>query len=75
MIKVDIQEKIRLMEEIMDLEEGTLSESDELSSYDEWDSLSILAFMSTIFSKFHKNVSPKEIKNFVTVSDALKIME
>ncbi|MBR3622974.1 MAG: hypothetical protein IKN43_06460 [Selenomonadaceae bacterium] len=69
------QEKIKLMEEVMDLEEGTLSESDTLSSYEEWDSLSVLAFMSVLTSKFQKNVLPKDIKNLVTVSDALNLME
>jgi len=72
---MDKQERIKLMEEVMDLEEGTLSEGDELSSYEEWDSLSVLAFMSTLTSKFHKHVKPQEIKRLVTVADAINLME
>lgn len=74
-MKMDRQEKLNLMEQIMDLEVGTLSESDSLSSYEEWDSLSVLAFMSTLTSKFHKNVMPKEIKNLITVADAIDLMD
>ena len=69
------QDKIKLMEEVMDLEEGTLSENQALASYDEWDSLSALAFMSIMTSKFHKNIRPSELTNLVTVADAIDLME
>lgn len=72
---MDKKEKMALMEEVMDLEAGTLSENDKLSSYEEWDSLSVLAYMSAINSKFHKNVMPTEIKKLVTIADAIDLME
>ncbi len=74
-MNMDRQEKLKLMEEVMDLEEGTLSEEDKLESYEEWDSLSVLAYMSTLTGKFHKNVTPKEVKGLVTVADAINLME
>ena len=69
------QDKIKLLEEVMDLEEGTLTEDQALASYAEWDSLSALAFMSIMTSKFHKNVMAGEIKKLVTVADAIDLME
>ena len=69
------QEKLKLMEEVMDLEEGTLSEDHKLASYEEWDSLSVLAFMAAVTSKFHKNVKPNEVTKLVTVADAIDLME
>lgn len=72
---MDKKEKIALMEEVMDLEAGTLSENDKLASYEEWDSLSVLAYMSVVNSKFHKNVMPTEIKKLVTIADAIDLME
>ena len=34
-------EKIALLEEVMELEEGTLQQDDVLEEYDEWDSVTI----------------------------------
>lgn len=72
---MDRQEKLKLMEEVMDLADGMLSEGDELASYDEWDSLSALAFMSVMTSRFHKNIMPSDIKKLITVADAIDLME
>ena len=69
------QEKISLLEEIMDLDEGTLHIGDELSSYDEWDSLSALAYISEMDSRYGKKVTGETIKTFVTVADAISMME
>lgn len=67
-------EKIALLEEIMDVEPGTLKLNDELSKFEEWDSLSKLAYAAEITSKFKKRVTGEEIKAFVTVEDAIKSM-
>lgn len=71
---MDKTEKIKLMEEIMELEEGTLNESSVLSEYDEWDSLSIISYIALMDTRFTKSVSMEEIKRFVTVKDAIDIM-
>ena len=62
------------MEEIMELEEGTLNESSVLSEYDEWDSLSIISYIALMDTRFTKSVSMEEIKRFVTIKDAIDIM-
>lgn len=69
------KEKIELLEEIMDLDPGTLHVEDTLRDYDEWDSLTVLTFISEIDSRFGKKVSGEEIKKFVTVADAIAVME
>ncbi len=71
---MDKTEKIKLMEEIMELEEGTLNESSVLSEYDEWDSLSIISYIALMDTRFTKSVSMEEIKRFVTIKDAIDIM-
>lgn len=68
------QEKIELLEEIMDIEPGTLALENELSEFDEWDSLTALSYITTMDEKFHKNVSGEQIKAFVTVADAIELM-
>lgn len=69
------KEKIELLEEIMDVDSGTLHIDDILKDYDEWDSLSVLTFISEIDSRFGKKISGEDIKKFVTVADAIAVME
>lgn len=69
------QEKIYLLEEIMDLEKGTLKVDDELASFEEWDSLTALTFISEMDERFGKKLTGSQIKSFVTVADAISIME
>lgn len=68
-------ERIELLEEIMDLDAGTLKVEDSLAEYQEWDSLAVLTFISEMDSRFGKKVTGDQIKAFVTVADAIAIME
>lgn len=72
---MSIVEKLAQLEEIMDLDEGTLKPDDKLKEYDEWDSITILAFIAFMDSDFGKTVKGEEIKNLTTVQDVLDIME
>ncbi len=69
------KERIEMLEEIMDLDEGTLNLEDELKGYEEWDSLTALTFISELDSRFGKKITGEEIKAFVTVKDAIAVME
>ena len=72
---MNMQERINLLEEIMDLDPGTLKLDDTLSDYEEWDSLTALTFISEMDERFGKNLSGDDIKAFVTVADAIAVME
>lgn len=69
------QEKISLLEETMELDEGTLHLDDVLEDYPEWDSITALAFIALMDEKFHKTMSGAELKAFKTVADAIRAME
>lgn len=69
------QEKINLLEETMELDAGTLHMDDILDDYPEWDSITALSFIALMDEKFHKTISGKEIKEFKTVADVIKVME
>lgn len=69
------EERIALLEEIMDLDEGTLSVDDNLADYQEWDSLTALTFISEMAERFGKKVTGAELKAFKTVAEAIAIME
>ena len=64
-----IEEKITMLEEIMDLDEGTLSVNDALEDYDEWDSLSKLSLIATAKKKFGKILTTDIIRKFETVQN------
>lgn len=69
------QEKIALLEEIMDLDEGVLSLDTVLEDIEEWDSVAILSFIATMDEHFEKTIKGSDIKAFVTVQDAIAVME
>lgn len=69
------QEKIRLLEETMELEEGTLHMEDVLEDYEEWDSITALAFIALLDERFHKTVAGSKLKELKTVADAAALME
>lgn len=71
---MDLREKLAKMEEIMELEEGVLKETDTLGDYDEWDSIAMLSFIAMMDSDFGKTVNGEEVRKFVTVQDALERM-
>lgn len=74
-MKMSELERIALLEEIMDLDEGTLRVDDELANYEEWDSLTALTFISEMDERFGKKITGNQIKSFVTVADAIAVME
>ena len=69
------QEKIQLLEEIMELENGTLQADHRLEDYEEWDSLSVISYMALMDTKFHKSIPILKIKEYKTVADILASMD
>lgn len=69
------QEKVALLEDIMYLDKGTLTLDTELKNCDEWDSVAILSFIALMDEKFGKTVAGAEIRRFITVRDAVSIMQ
>lgn len=66
---MEINEKIALIEEIMDLDEGKLTLEANLDEFDEWDSLTKLSLMATAKKEFNKQLTVDELSKFKTVKD------
>lgn len=64
-----LQEKIEFLEEIMDVEEGTLTEETLLEEVEEWDSLSTLSLTVEMKRNYNLKLTSEMIKNFSTVRD------
>lgn len=70
-----IEEKIAMLEEIMDLEEGSLSLEDNLGEIEEWDSLSKLSLIAEAKHSFQIVMKAEDIKAFQTVRDICEYLK
>lgn len=70
-----MNELLEMLEEIMDLDEGTLETTSVLEDIDEWDSLSALSLMAEAKKNFGKKLSADEINSFVTVQDIIDYLQ
>ena len=64
-----VQEKLEVLEDIMELDEGTLKVEDSLEDIDEWDSMSKLYLVTYVKKEMQKRLTVDEIKNFKTEQD------
>lgn len=57
------------------LEVDGVKETDILSSFDQWDSLTTLTIIATIDADFNVNISAEELASLVTVRDLVTAIE
>ena len=69
-----LQEKIEFLEEIMDVEEGTLTEETVLNEVEEWDSLSTLSLTVEMKTNYNKTLTTETIKSFKTVGEVCQFI-
>lgn len=72
---MNTQEKLAALEDVMELDEGTLKPEMELDEIEEWDSLSALSFVVLMGDEFNRKISGQQIRAFQTVQDLLDVME
>lgn len=64
-----VQEKLEVLEDILEMDEGTLKVEDSLEDIDEWDSMSKIYLVTYVKKEMQKRLTVDEIKNFETVQD------
>jgi len=69
------EEKIMLLEEILEVDKGTLLGEMQLSEMKQWDSLAKILFISLIEDNFYRTVGQEEIRGCQTVNELLDMME
>ena len=72
---MNVEEKIALIEEMMDLDEGMLNEDSVLEEFEEWDSLSKLSVMAEVKKRTGKKLTVNEINTFETVKDICRYFD
>ena len=69
------KEKIPMLEEMMELDEGTLTPDTVLADLEEWDSIAVISFIVLVDDEFNKIIKGSQIKEFKTIADTLAVME
>lgn len=69
------EQKIKMIEEILDLEEGTLTEETVLRDLEDWDSVAVISFIALLDDEFNKIVKGTVIREQKTVADLMTLME
>lgn len=72
---MELKEKLALIEEALDTEEGALTPETVLDDVDSWDSIAALSLIAMMDDNFGKTLSGSEIRALVTVGDILAYME
>lgn len=68
------EKKLELLEEMLELDEGTLTPETNLEDIEEWDSMAKLSLIVLVDDECGKSLTGQEIKGFVTVQDILDFM-
>ena len=71
---MNLQEKLTLIEEVLDVAEDSLTPETLLAEVDEWDSIAALSLIVMLDEKFEKTVSRAQIKALESVNDILAYM-
>ena len=69
------EEKITLLEDMLELEGGTLKPEMDLSSIDEYDSMAKLSLIVLMDDECGKKLTGEQIREFKTVQDILNFMD
>ena len=70
-----IEEKIAVLEDMMELENGTLTVETKLSTVDEFDSMAKLSLIVISDEEFGKKLTGEQLREFKTIGDILTFWE
>ena len=69
------EKKLEMLEEMLELDAGTLKSETLLSDLEEWDSIAVISFIALMDDEFDKLVKGKDIKEKETIGDIMDLME
>lgn len=72
---MELKEKLALIEEVLDTEEGELTPETVLSEVEGWDSIAALSLIVALDEHFGKTITGAQIKELSTVNDILAYMQ
>lgn len=69
------EEKLALLEETFEADEGTIKADMSLSDVEEWDSMSKLSLIVMMEDEFGKKLNGNDIRGLESVRDILELMQ
>lgn len=69
------EEKLELLEEVLDMDKEDIQADMSLAEMEEWDSLSKLGLMAEVKKKLNKRLTTEEIQEFHKVQDILDYLQ
>ncbi|MEY8509486.1 acyl carrier protein [Lachnospiraceae bacterium 42-17] len=72
---MEVNKKMELLEDMLELDEGTLQAGDVLNEIEEWDSMAALSLIVLMDEEFGKEINGSDIKKLSTVQDILDLMD
>ncbi len=72
---MELKEKLALIEEALDVDEGSISPETVLADVDEWDSIAALSLIVMFDEQFERTINGEQIRALVTIQDILSYME
>ena len=72
---MDIKAKLALLEELFEVDEGTLEADLILECFDKWDSMNKLALIVLMDDEFNKQLNGEQINKFRSIKDILTYMD
>ena len=72
---MELNEKMALLEDTFDVDEGTLEPEMGLDEIEEYDSMTKLSLIVMVEEEFGRKLSGDDIKGFKTIQDILNVMQ
>lgn len=72
---MELQEKMKLIAELLELEVSDFTPETKLDDIEEWDSLAAISYVVMMDEKFGIVAKPQDVRNFKTVQDILDSMK
>lgn len=72
---MNLEQKMELIAELLELEVGDFTPETNLDDLEEWDSLAAISYVVMMDEKFDVVAKPSDIKNFHTIQDILDSMK
>jgi acyl carrier protein len=72
-VKVPDNEKIALLEEMLDLDNGTLKVETKLDAINNWDSMAVISLIALFDEYAGETITITQIKELVTIKDILDL--
>ena len=71
---IEHEKFLALLEELLELEQGSIKASDQLDQLEDWDSLAVISFLVGVDKHFGITLEPEKVVACQTVNDLNKLL-